>query len=126
MLSRCNNPKNQSFKHYGGRGIKVCERWHDLKLFYEDMGDMPESRSIDRIDVNGDYTPENCRWANSNQQGRNKRNNRILEYNGEKKCLTEWAETLNIKVDTLNKFLTRNNFEKAIEHYTKQNKKSGL
>ena len=77
MRDRCNRPKNEKYKDYGGRGIKVCDRWsgpHGAKYFYEDMGERPGLEySIDRIGVDGDYEPSNCRWATPKQQANNKR-----------------------------------------------------
>lgn len=75
MRQRCNDPKAANYHNYGGRGIKVCARWNDFRNFVEDMGDKPPRHSIDRIDVNGDYTPENCRWATYSQQRSNQRKN---------------------------------------------------
>jgi len=94
MIQRCTNPDFPEYEHYGGRGITVCERWHDFANFLADMGERPSSKySIDRFpDNNGNYEAENCRWATSREQGRNKRTNRIIEAFGRKQLLCEWAE----------------------------------
>lgn len=82
---------------YAGRGIKVCERWNDFATFYADMGPRPSTNhSLDRIDVDGDYSPENCRWATSKEQANNRTTTHYLELNGEKHSLTEWSEKLGI------------------------------
>lgn len=78
MRVRCNNPNNESFKYYGGRGITVCERWNDFWVFAADMGTRPKGNSLDRIDPNGNYEPGNCRWATVAEQNRNKRSVRKL------------------------------------------------
>ena len=84
MLGRCGNPNDSAFKDYGGRGITVCDRWKEsFENFLADMGERPSLEySIDRIDVNGNYTPENCRWATSKEQARNRRDNRALNGGG--------------------------------------------
>lgn len=84
MRDRCNNSRNRHYENYGGRGISVCGRWmdhaHGFENFIEDMGDRPEGCSLDRIDNNGDYSPENCRWSNKIEQSLNKRTNRPTPY----------------------------------------------
>ncbi|HEX5426540.1 MAG TPA: hypothetical protein VFW94_23535 [Candidatus Acidoferrales bacterium] len=92
MRQRCTNPKNQDWEHYGGRGIRVCERWENFDNFLADMGKKPRGKSIDRRDTDGDYEPGNCLWATQREQCRNKRNNRVIEWRGQKRTMTEWAE----------------------------------
>jgi len=101
MKSRCYNKTNTNYPYYGGRGIAVCERWLEFKNFYEDMGDRPKGKSIDRIDNNGDYGPNNCRWATKKEQGSNMRTTRMITYLGETQCLAEWVRKLGIPKTTL-------------------------
>jgi len=73
MIQRCTNPNFDGYFRYGGRGIKVCEEWRDFINFHNDMGDRPEGMSLDRVDVDGDYCKENCKWSNQTDQLYNKR-----------------------------------------------------
>lgn len=98
---RCLNPNEAGYKNYGGRGIYICERWNTFANFLADMGQRPDRHSIDRIDNNGPYAPENCRWAISKVQSRNKRNNFLITHNGQTKTLQEWAEITGIHYGTL-------------------------
>ena len=101
MRQRCMNANKQSYHRYGGRGIKICPEWNKFEQFYADMGERPVVRTLDRIDNDGDYTPENCRWATQSQQVRNTSFNRVIEFNGEKRCMSEWAEIYGLKPATL-------------------------
>lgn len=98
MKARCLNEKNANYSRYGGRGIKVCDRWlESFENFLADMGEKPEGLSLDRIDVDGDYTPKNCRWATVGEQATNRRNNRYVEFDGKKLTISEWARVTNLK-----------------------------
>lgn len=102
MIKRTTSPKHVGWEYYGGRGIKVCERWLTYENFYADMA--PTYRrglTLDRIDVDGDYGPGNCRWATWTVQARNKRNARMVTRDGRTMCVADWAGELGIPVDTV-------------------------
>jgi hypothetical protein len=107
MLRRCLTPSDTAYARYGGRGITVCERWRRFENFLSDMGECPEGLTLDRIDNAGGYAPENCRWADRVTQGRNKSNNRVLEFKGKKQTLAAWAEELSISDRLLTARLNR-------------------
>lgn len=97
MKERCFNKKGNDYKYWGGRGITVCPEWlgkNGFQNFYQDMGDKPEGKSLDRIDNNGNYCPDNCRWATQKQQQNNRRNNRLITYQGKTQTVSQWAEEL--------------------------------
>ena len=121
MIQRCSNASLKSYKNYGGRGISVCYEWTKFEKFYADMGIKPNGCSIDRIDVNGNYDQLNCRWSTMKQQNRNRRNNRLIEFNGETMCVNEWAESLGINKRTLLNRLTNGwEIKKALTHPVRQ------
>jgi hypothetical protein len=103
MIGRCSNEYDLNYRNYGERGIRVCARWLDgFQNFFDDMGPRPSpEHSLDRINVNGDYSPENCRWATKTEQNRNKRDNLNITHNGETLSVAEWAERLGISAQLL-------------------------
>jgi hypothetical protein len=109
MKTRCENPNYAEFHLYGGRGIRICEQWrYSYEQFLSDVGRKPSLKhSLDRIDVNGDYTPCNVRWASATEQGRNKRNNRRITYKGRTLCLVEWALVCGVRPSSLHERLGR-------------------
>lgn len=104
MRQRCHYEKDISFHNYGGRGIKVCDRWmNSFENFYEDMGERPEGKSLDRVDNDGDYCPENCIWATKEEQGVNQRTNRIIEHDGERLTLMQWSRRTGLSKHTISR-----------------------
>ncbi len=107
MIQRCTNPNDKAYHNYGGRGVKVCQRWKKFKNFLKDMGEVSEGYQIDRIDNNKGYDKSNCRWVTSKQNSRNKRDNHLETYNGKTQCVSAWAEEFDIHERTLNDRLHR-------------------
>ncbi len=103
MKQRCYNLNKTRFSDYGGRGIKICDRWlESFENFYEDMGTPPTNlHQLDRVDNEGDYSPDNCKWSTPSENNRNKRDSHMLTYNGVTQCVTAWADELNIDASTL-------------------------
>ncbi len=102
MKQRCQNPKDAKYPDYGGRGIFVVPEWQSFEGFYADMGDRPSpDHSLDRIDNDGPYSADNCRWATRRQQQRNQRGNRLITYGSETQPLVVWAERFSIHARTL-------------------------
>lgn len=99
MRQRCNDPNDLNYHNYGGRGIKVCPEWDDFLVFYNDMGERPEGSQLDRIDNEGNYCKQNCRWAPLIVQANNRRNNRHHLINGEKVCHTDLLKKIGFSRD---------------------------
>lgn len=98
MLRRCNDKKHEKYEFYGNKGIEVCKEWADFKNFYNwaIVNGYNDKLTLDRVDFNGNYEPDNCRWITQKEQCRNKKNNLYIEYQGQTKTLVEWTELLNI------------------------------
>jgi hypothetical protein len=103
MRKRCMSPNNPSYKNYGGRGIKICDRWlKSYENFFSDMGSRPTPKhSIDRINNDGDYEPGNCRWATAAEQTRNVRRNHMVEYNGCRMTLSDASKLAGFNMRTV-------------------------
>lgn len=103
MRQRCNNPNNPSYPNYGGRGISICPEWDDFKCFYDwaMLNGYKDGLQIDRINNNGNYCPENCRWADEKIQSNNRRSNTWLECRGERHTVAEWSDLTGIKQSTI-------------------------
>ncbi len=115
MKARCYNPNNSSYHNYGERGITVCDRWRNsFSTFLADMGPRPEGYTIERIDNDEGYFPENCRWATRREQARNSRINRLITHNGLVLPLAAWAEKLRISGDALASRLQRHPISLAL------------
>lgn len=124
MKARCLNPLHRSYPGYGGRGITVCQKWMDFEGFLEDMGEKPLGKySLDRIDNNGSYCKENCRWADAKTQANNRGTNHYFEINGIRRSLTEWAEAFGISPITVRSRLKLGwDISKALSHQVDKRK----
>lgn len=105
---RCLDKKDKRYLDYGGRGIGICKEWLNFKNFLADMGEKPKGKSIDRIDNNKGYCKENCHWATPHEQQNNMRSNIVLEYNGKRMTLAQWAKRLKFPYGTLQARIKRN------------------
>ena len=116
MIQRCKDPSSKAYKYYGGRGIYVCERWRSFPNFLEDMGDpMPtDGQMLERIDGEKGYEPSNCKWADRSSQMKNRSNSVVIEFDGEKKNLVDWAKLVGVNVSTLKVRLKKWPIEKAM------------
>jgi hypothetical protein len=103
MLERCEKTYHKSYADYGGRGIKVCDRWHTYENFRSDMGERPLGLQLDRINNDGNYEPGNCRWVTPKENSNNRRNSRRIDYAGASMSVEEWAKVIGIPYTTLSK-----------------------
>lgn len=114
IKTRCYNPNVECYRLYGGKGVRMCEEWKQFKSFYlwaiangyDETAEYSKC-TIDRIDSNGDYSPENCRWVGVDVQNRNNSANRILTYNGKTQHITDWSRELGIPLSTISVRLSR-------------------
>ena len=122
IRERCYKSYTASYPLYGGRGIKVCDRWlNSFENFFVDMGKKPTSKhSIERNDPDGDYEPSNCRWATSYEQSRNQRTNRWISFNGEKLILADWATRFNVTSAAVSNMIKRKKESEAMNYYHKK------
>ena len=110
MINRCENPKSKHYDRYGGRGIKVCEEWRDFWSFVkwsDSIGGKPNGYTLDRIDNDGNYCPENCRWADWGTQMSNKSSNRYITYNGKTQTIHQWSIDIGLNEQTLTNRINR-------------------
>jgi len=124
MMERCYKPKNKRYSRYGGRGITVCQEWHDPAVFIKDMSNgYNKGLQLDRVDNDKGYYKENCRWATKKIQARNKSSNIFMTYNGQTKCIGEWAEISGISYHLLRErvFIQGWSPEKAMTTPTQKN-----
>lgn len=110
MMHRCYNEKCKEYKYYGQRGIKVCDRWHDVTAFVEDMGHPPPGMWIERKDNDGHYEKDNCCWETKKNQLRNRSDNLMITAFGRTQCLAAWAEEYGMRSSTLWKRIVRDGF----------------
>lgn len=114
MLERCYNPNNNHYKDYGGKGVKMCEEWKESYLSFKNWAlnsGYEDGLTIDRIDGDGDYCPENCRWASAITQANNKKNIPKYEYQGEIHSISEWSRILNVSRGLLKDRITKLNWD---------------
>lgn len=119
MIQRCHNPNNTNWKYYGGRGIAVCDRWRTYENFVADMGEPPIGHSIERLEVNGNYEPSNCIWADHRTQMRNTRKTVTIVLNGERMTFSEAAKNLRVQKTTMYDRMRRHQIthQQVVNHY---------
>ena len=113
MIQRCYDANSHAYHRYGGRGISVCDSWRTFEGFYADVGDRPIGKSLERKDVNGNYSPNNVIWADAKTQANNRRSNVLLEHNGKKQTMQQWCDELGLKIGTV--WARINNYGYSVE-----------
>lgn len=101
MRNRCGSSSSRQYRNYGARGLSVCKRWRSFKMFLKDMGEAPRGKSLERVDNSKGYRPSNCCWATQVEQARNMRTNRVLIFQGVRRCASEWSVLFGINLRTL-------------------------
>lgn len=101
MTRRCTNQDDVSYHRYGGRGITICKSWESFENFYNDMGDRPKGMTLDRINNNGNYEPENCKWSTHIEQCGNMSKNTLLSANGKTQCIEVWAREIGVSGNSI-------------------------
>ena len=125
MKCRCSSPSNSDYKHYGAKGISVCDEWNNSFYdFVKDMGDRPDGYTLDRIDPLGNYEKSNCRWASSKKQADNKANTIMIPYAGVVRTLTEWSRLFDMHRQTIYDRIFRLNWSVEDALTTPCNRKS--
>lgn len=107
MMARCYDPKHHKYHRYGGRGIRVCDRWICFRLFFEDMGKRPSGKTLNRIDNDGNYEPSNCEWATPLEQANNTSSCAVITFEGKTKSISAWAREMGITREALRNRLIR-------------------
>jgi hypothetical protein len=110
MRQRCQNPNRPDYKHYGGRGISVYERWNNFNLFLKDMGLKPKGLTLERIDNDKGYYKSNCKWATIKEQRNNNRRNHLITFGGKTFPMVKWAELTGLPYDTIRCRLKKKNW----------------
>ena len=128
MMTRCEWGGHPSYKNYGAIGIRVCKRWHKYKNFKDDMGERPVNKSIDRLDNNKGYDPENCRWSSKTEQSLNKKKTRWVEYQEKRMPLPVFAESIGVSIKAFRSRLVRRKYDlqKTLESYGFKNLTCGM
>ena len=125
MIRRCENPSSDCYARYGGRGITVCERWKNFDLFYQDMWPRPEGMTLERVDNDKGYNPENVKWATRKEQAQNRRGQQLLVINGEAKTMPQWAAQAGLRYTTVFARVSRGwSLENALSRPTQKHKPS--